>query len=54
VKKKNHRRCQLQKIVKKVELPPFDDEDPVGWITRVETYFEVQGRYVGGGEDPTC
>jgi hypothetical protein len=40
--------------VKKVELPPFDDEDPVGWITRVETYFEVQGRYVGGGEDPTC
>jgi hypothetical protein len=27
--------------VKKVESPPLDDEDPVGWITRAETYFEV-------------
>jgi hypothetical protein len=45
---------EYRMAVKKVELPLFDDEDPVGWITRVETYFEVQGRYVGGGEDPTC
>ncbi|PNX95443.1 retrotransposon-related protein [Trifolium pratense] len=29
--------------VKKVELPSFDGEDPVGWIKRAETYFEVQG-----------
>jgi len=29
--------------VKKVELPPFDGEDRVGWITRAKTYFEVQG-----------
>lgn len=28
--------------VKKVELPSFDDEDPVRWITRVEMYFELQ------------
>ena len=28
---------------KKVELPLFDGTDPVGWITRAETYFEVQG-----------
>ncbi|KAJ1422761.1 Retrotransposon gag domain [Sesbania bispinosa] len=27
---------------KKVELPLFDGVDPVGWITRAETYFEVQ------------
>ncbi|KAK2455764.1 hypothetical protein QL285_003186 [Trifolium repens] len=33
---------EYQMAVKKVELPPFDGEDPVGWITRAETYFEVQ------------
>lgn len=27
---------------KKVELPTFDGKDPVAWITRAETYFEVQ------------
>lgn len=27
--------------VKKVELPGFDGFDPVGWISRAETYFEV-------------
>lgn len=27
---------------KKVELPTFDRTDPVAWITRAETYFEVQ------------
>lgn len=28
--------------VKKVELPPpFDGDDPVGWITHAETYFEL-------------
>jgi len=26
----------------KVELPLFDGSDPVGWITRAETYFEIQ------------
>lgn len=28
--------------VRKAELPLFDGADPVGWITRAETYFEVQ------------
>lgn len=28
---------------KKVELPPFDKEDLVGWITHAEPYFEVHG-----------
>lgn len=28
-------------FVKKVELPGFTGVDPVGWISRVETYFEV-------------
>lgn len=27
---------------KKVELPSLTGDDPVAWITRVETYFEVQ------------
>ncbi|PNX97560.1 retrotransposon-related protein, partial [Trifolium pratense] len=27
---------------KKVELPSFNGDDPVAWITRAETYFEVQ------------
>lgn len=27
--------------VKKVELPGFTGTDPVGWISRAETYFEV-------------
>lgn len=34
---------EYRMAVKKVELPSFDGEDPVGWITRAETYFEVQG-----------
>lgn len=29
-------------LAKKVELPAFDELDPVAWITRAETYFEVQ------------
>src|ERR1044072_2570246 len=28
--------------VKKVELPTFNGEDPVGWISRAEIYFRVQ------------
>lgn len=28
---------------KKVKVPPFDGEDPAGWITHAETYFEVHG-----------
>ncbi|KOM40113.1 hypothetical protein LR48_Vigan04g031100 [Vigna angularis] len=28
---------------KRVKLPLFDETDPVGWNTRAETYFEVQG-----------
>lgn len=28
--------------LKKVELPSFDGDNPVGWITLAETYFEVQ------------
>lgn len=27
---------------KKVELPSFNGDDPVAWITQAETYFEVQ------------
>lgn len=27
---------------KKVKLPLFDGDDPVGWITRAEIYFDVQ------------
>jgi hypothetical protein len=34
---------EYRMAAKKVELPSFDGEDPVGWITRAETYFEVQG-----------
>lgn len=34
---------EYRMAVKKVELPSFDGEDPVGWITRAETYFDVQG-----------
>ncbi|KAJ9564989.1 hypothetical protein OSB04_000955 [Centaurea solstitialis] len=33
---------EFQMAVKKVELPMFGGEDPVGWITRAEMYFEVQ------------
>lgn len=34
---------EFKMAVKKVELPMFDGDDPVGWVTRAETYFEVQG-----------
>ncbi|KAJ9543643.1 hypothetical protein OSB04_023350 [Centaurea solstitialis] len=34
---------EFRMAVKKVELPMFDGDDPVGWITRAEVYFEVQG-----------
>lgn len=34
---------ELKMAVKKVELPLFDSDDPVGWVTHAETYFEVQG-----------
>lgn len=27
---------------KHVELPPFSDTGPVGWLAKVETYFSVQ------------
>ncbi|KAI5414897.1 hypothetical protein KIW84_040382 [Lathyrus oleraceus] len=40
---------EYKMAVKKVELPSFDGDDPVGWVTRAETYFEVQGREVTGG-----
>lgn len=33
---------EFKMAAKKVELPPFEGDDPVGWITRAETYFEVQ------------
>ncbi|WVZ23343.1 hypothetical protein V8G54_001887 [Vigna mungo] len=35
--------AEYRMAAKKVELPSFDGTDPVGWITRAETYFEVQG-----------
>ena len=34
---------EFRMAVKKVELLSFDGGDPVGWITRVETYFEIHG-----------
>jgi len=34
---------EFKMVVKKFELPAFNRDDPVGWITRAETYFEVQG-----------
>ncbi|XP_073223438.1 uncharacterized protein [Cicer arietinum] len=33
---------EFRLFVKKVELPYFNGEDHVAWITRAETYFEVQ------------
>lgn len=33
---------EFRQSVKKVELPMFDGEDPTGWITRAEVYFQVQ------------
>ncbi|WVZ04691.1 hypothetical protein V8G54_018037 [Vigna mungo] len=35
--------AEYRMAAKKVELPSFDGSDPVGWITRAKTYFEVQG-----------
>ncbi|MCI47133.1 retrotransposon gag protein, partial [Trifolium medium] len=35
--------AEFRHSVKKVELPPFDGEDPAGWISRAEVYFRVQG-----------
>ncbi|WVZ25291.1 hypothetical protein V8G54_003835 [Vigna mungo] len=35
--------AEYRMAAKKVELPSLDGSDPVGWITRAETYFEVQG-----------
>ncbi|WVZ15889.1 hypothetical protein V8G54_013455 [Vigna mungo] len=35
--------AEYRMAAKKVELSSFDGTDPVGWITRVETYFEMQG-----------
>lgn len=32
---------EFRMSAKKVELPSFDREDPIAWITRAETYFEV-------------
>lgn len=34
---------EYKMAVKKVELPSFDGDDLMGWVTRAETYFEVQG-----------
>lgn len=33
---------EFRMSTKKVELPMFDGSDAVGWITRADTYFEVQ------------
>lgn len=33
---------EFRQSMKKVELPTFLGEDPAGWITRAEVYFEVQ------------
>lgn len=33
---------EFHQSVKKVELPLFNGDDPTGWITRAEVYFQVQ------------
>lgn len=33
---------EFRQSVKKVELPMFNGDDPAGWITRAEVYFQVQ------------
>ncbi|KAL5136970.1 hypothetical protein HKD37_10G027421 [Glycine soja] len=33
---------EFRQSIKKVELPSFTGEDPVGWISRAEIYFQVQ------------
>nr|KYP71834.1 Retrotransposable element Tf2 [Cajanus cajan] len=33
---------EFRSAVKKVELPSFDGSDPGAWISRAETYFEIQ------------
>ncbi|WVZ17815.1 hypothetical protein V8G54_010797 [Vigna mungo] len=35
--------AEYRMAAKKVELPSFDGTDPVEWITKAETYFDVQG-----------
>lgn len=30
-----------------MELPTFSEEDPIEWITRAKTYFEVQSASQG-------
>ncbi|WVZ26584.1 hypothetical protein V8G54_005128 [Vigna mungo] len=35
--------AEYRMAAKKVEFPSFNGTNPVGWITRAETYFEVQG-----------
>ncbi|KAI5423287.1 hypothetical protein KIW84_046322 [Lathyrus oleraceus] len=44
---------EFKMVVKKVELPPFDGDDPVRWVTRAETYFErsLIERYGGRKSD---
>lgn len=33
---------EFRQSVKKVELPMFNGDDPSGWITRAEIYFQIQ------------
>jgi len=39
--KNRMKECHM--AVNKVDLPLLDGEDPVGWLTHAETYFQVQG-----------
>ena len=34
---------EFRQLVKKVELPMFNGDNPTGWIARAEVYFRVQG-----------
>lgn len=38
----NDRLEEFRLSAKKIQLPAFDGSNLVAWITRVETYFEVQ------------
>ncbi|KAJ9561664.1 hypothetical protein OSB04_006824 [Centaurea solstitialis] len=42
IPRNDDRLAEFRMAVKKVELPMFSGEDPVGWITRAEVYYEVQ------------
>ena len=37
----------LRLMAKRIELPPFRNEDPYGWISRAKVYFAMQRILIG-------